>query len=58
MAKETGTSLAKKYGPLTGKGWALTGLGVGAVYYIYKRIKGGSSSSGSSSGILLSLIHI
>lgn len=49
MAEDTkGIDLGRKYGPLSGKAWLLAGVGVAAVYYIYKKIKGGSAVSVAS----------
>ncbi len=39
------TGLNKKVGPLTTKMWLLSGLGIGAAYYIYSRIKNSSSAA-------------
>ena len=52
MPEDKKLELSKKYGPLTGKGWLLTGAGLFGVYYIYRRIHGASGSSAGSSTAL------
>ena len=53
MPEEKGVDLKKKYGPLTGRGWLLTGVGVAGVYFIYTKIKGGSASGASRASTAL-----
>ena len=51
--KKSKIDLKKKYGPLTGTGWLLTGGGVAAAWYIYSKIKAGSAASAAAPSSVL-----